>query len=62
MAENKETDKSQDTDKAGGSVKKPYQSPEVHIYGNIREVTLGLGPKNKYDGAGPHGKGFKSLP
>ena len=40
--------------------KKVYRSPQFRAYGNIREVTQGVGRANRRDNAGS-GKGFKSI-
>jgi hypothetical protein len=42
--------------------KKPYRSPRLHVYGNIRDITQGLGNNMTNDGQGAMGAGFKSLP
>jgi hypothetical protein len=42
--------------------RKEYRSPELRVYGNIREITQGLGKNTTFDGGGPMGAGFKSLP
>jgi hypothetical protein len=42
--------------------RKAYRSPELRVYGNIREITQGLGNNKTRDGRGPNGAGFKSLP
>jgi hypothetical protein len=63
MLEDKETHgTSQTTDSVdGGLAKKSYQSPQLRIYGNIREVTQG--PGNRVNRDFQHsGAGFKSLP
>jgi hypothetical protein len=40
--------------------KKPYHTPEVIVYGNIREVTRNLGPKGNVDGGGGAAAGPKT--
>jgi hypothetical protein len=40
--------------------RKPYQKPEVIIYGNIREVTRNLGPKGDLDNGGGAAAGPKT--
>lgn len=40
--------------------KKPYHKPEVIVYGNIREVTRNIGPKNNLDGGGGAAAGPKT--
>lgn len=45
----------------GAPVKKAYQSPNLHVYGHIRDITQGVGNRNTMDNGGV-GMGFKSLP
>jgi len=40
--------------------KKPYHTPEVINYGNIREITRNLGPKGNSDGGGGAAAGPKT--
>lgn len=40
--------------------KKPYHKPEVIVYGNIREITRNVGPKNDLDGGGGAAAGPKT--
>ena len=40
--------------------KKPYQKPEVIVYGNIREVTRNVGPKNNPANGGGAAAGPKT--
>jgi len=40
--------------------KKPYHKPEVIVYGNIREITRNVGPKNNADGGGGAAAGPKT--
>jgi hypothetical protein len=40
--------------------KRTYRSPELLIYGNIREITKNVGPKNNVDGGGGAAAGPKS--
>jgi len=40
--------------------KKPYHKPEVIVYGNIREITRNVGPKNNLDGGGGAAAGPKT--
>jgi hypothetical protein len=42
--------------------KKPYRSPRLYVYGNIRDITQGFGNRNTRDGQGGSSTGFKSLP
>jgi hypothetical protein len=44
------------------SARKPYLTPQLRVYGNIREITQGLGANRTMDGQGGGAKGFKSLP
>jgi len=64
MLEDKETLKMSQAVEAvdDGSAKKPYQSPQIRVYGNIREVTQGFGNNRRRDGGGSGARGFKSLP
>lgn len=41
-------------------VKKPYRKPELIVYGNIREITRNVGPKNNLDGGGGAAAGPKT--
>lgn len=41
-------------------IRKPYDKPEVIVYGNIREVTRNVGPKGNLDGGGGAAAGPKS--
>lgn len=40
--------------------RKPYHKPEVIVYGNIREITRNIGPKNNLDGGGGAAAGPKT--
>ena len=40
--------------------KKPYHKPEVIVYGNIREITRNVGPKNNLDNGGGAAAGPKT--
>jgi hypothetical protein len=40
--------------------KEPYHTPEVVVYGNIREITRNLGPKGNVDGGGGAAAGPKT--
>ncbi len=40
--------------------KRPYQTPQLSMYGNIREVTKNLGPKGVDDNGGGAGAGPKT--
>lgn len=40
--------------------KKPYHTPEVIVYGNIREITKNAGPKGNLDGGGGAAAGPKT--
>lgn len=40
--------------------RKPYHKPEVIVYGNIREITRNVGPKNALDGGGGAAAGPKT--
>jgi len=40
--------------------KKPYHTPEVIVYGNIREITRNAGPKGDLDGGGGAAAGPKT--
>lgn len=40
--------------------RKAYHKPEVIVYGNIREITRNVGPKNNLDGGGGAGAGPKT--
>jgi hypothetical protein len=40
--------------------RKPYHKPEVIIYGNIREITRNVGPKDNLDGGGGAAAGPKT--
>ena len=37
--------------------KKPYSTPVVHVYGNIRTITQSFGTSNKAAADGPAGQG-----
>jgi len=39
---------------------KPYHKPELVVYGNIREITLNVGPKGNLDGGGGAAAGPKT--
>ena len=41
-------------------IRKPYHKPEVIVYGNIREITRNVGPKNALDGGGGAAAGPKT--
>ena len=58
MPDNSKTTTSQE----GRSARKPYITPQLRVYGNIREITQGLGLVMTRDGQGGGAKGFKSLP
>ena len=40
--------------------KKPYHTPEVIVYGNIRDITKNIGSKGALDGGGGAGAGPKT--
>jgi hypothetical protein len=40
--------------------KKPYHTPQVIVYGNIREVTRNVGSKGNLDGGGGAAAGPKT--
>ena len=40
--------------------KKPYHTPEVIVYGNIREITKNAGAKGNLDGGGGSAAGPKT--
>ena len=40
--------------------KKPYHTPEVIVYGNIRDITKNVGSKGNLDGGGGAGAGPKT--
>jgi hypothetical protein len=40
--------------------KKPYHTPEVIVYGNIREITRNAGAKGNLDGGGGAAAGPKT--
>ena len=42
------------------NTRKPYHKPEVIVYGNIREITRNVGPKNNLDGGGGASAGPKT--
>lgn len=42
------------------SNKRPYQSPQIFSYGNIREVTRNVGSKGALDGGGGAAAGPKT--
>ena len=48
MVDSKNAERVHDTVN-GDSGKRPYQSPEFRIYGDIREVTQGSGTKGNFD-------------
>ncbi len=56
MARTPETDQPTNPDQT----KKPYHTPEVVVYGNIREITRNLGPKGANDGGGGAAAGPKT--
>lgn len=41
-------------------LKKPYHTPQVIVYGNIREITRNAGPKGNLDGGGGAAAGPKT--
>ncbi len=41
-------------------IKKQYHTPEVIVYGNIREITKNAGPKGNADGGGGAAAGPKT--
>jgi len=41
-------------------IKKPYNKPEVIVYGNIREITRNVGSKGDLDGGGGAAAGPKT--
>ena len=45
---------------AGNETKKPYHTPEVIVYGNIREITKNTGSKGNDDGGGGAAAGPKT--
>ena len=49
-----------DTQARVKETKKPYQKPEVIVYGNIREITRNVGPKGNLDGGGGSAAGPKT--
>lgn len=61
MIEETETLNDSEAVEEGSSAKKPYQSPQMRIYGNIREVTQGTGHNSARDSPTNPG-GRKSLP
>jgi hypothetical protein len=40
--------------------KKPYHTPEVIVYGNIRDITRNIGSKGNLDGGGGSAAGPKT--
>ena len=38
-----------------GPAKKPYESPRLEVYGDIREVTVSLNPTGSRNDGGLHG-------
>ena len=42
-----------DEEKSGGSQKKPYHSPHLELYGNIRELTQTANPSTLQDNPAP---------
>ena len=40
--------------------KKPYNKPEVIVYGNIREITRNVGPRGNLDNGGGAAAGPKT--
>jgi hypothetical protein len=40
--------------------KRPYQTPQLLIYGTIREITRNIGPKGALDGGGGAAAGPKT--
>lgn len=40
--------------------KKPYHTPEVILYGDVREITRNAGPKGNLDGGGGSAAGPKT--
>ena len=42
------------------NLKRTYRAPELVLYGNIREITKNIGPKNDLDGGGGSAAGPKS--
>lgn len=51
-----------ETDQPGNlnQMKKPYHTPEVTVYGDIREITRNTGPKGVDDGGGGAAAGPKT--
>ena len=45
---------------AQDETKKPYHTPEVIVYGNIRDITRNLGSKGNNDGGGGAAAGPKT--
>lgn len=56
MARTPETDQPRNPDQR----KKPYHTPDVIVYGNIREITRNAGPKGALDNAGGAAAGPKT--
>ena len=48
------------TTKKPANKKKTYRSPELLIYGDIREITKNVGPKGNLDGGGGAAAGPKT--
>ena len=44
----------------GQETKKPYHTPAVIVYGNIREITRNVGSKGNLDGGGGAAAGPKT--
>ena len=42
------------------SGKQPYQTPQLHIYGSIHEITRNVGPTGVLDNGGGGGAGPKT--
>jgi hypothetical protein len=57
------TNESPPTDSSEGRAptKKPYRSPQLRVYGNIRDITQAAGLTSRRDGQGGGAMGFKSL-
>jgi hypothetical protein len=63
MLEEQETTNTSVDEVEGGTAKKTYQSPQMRIYGNIREVTQGPGRRGNFDTPGARGGDhLKSIP
>jgi len=61
MIEDTETLNNSQAVEESRSAKKPYQSPQMRIYGNIREVTQGTGHNSNRDSPS-NPASHKSLP